>query len=61
VDLFNYDYRDDSISGGTSYGQENWGSVTCDDLDLCVRSALMRAKCIIKCLSVGRPLTPLRL
>lgn len=36
VDLFNYDFRDDGIPGGTSFGQENWGSVTCDDLSVCV-------------------------
>jgi hypothetical protein len=37
VDLFSYGYRDEDISGGTIFGQENWGSVTCDDLDSCVR------------------------
>jgi hypothetical protein len=38
VDLFNYGYRDEDIAGGTSFGQEDWGSVTCDDLDSCVRT-----------------------
>lgn len=35
-DLFNYNFNDESIPGGRSYGQQNWGSVTCDSLPYCV-------------------------
>jgi hypothetical protein len=36
VDEFNYGYDDESIPGGQSYGQPNWGRVTCDNLGVCV-------------------------
>lgn len=37
VDTFNFRFRDErSPGGGTDYGQQNWGDVTCDDLRYCV-------------------------
>lgn len=38
-DRFNYElYTDEQVpgGGGTSYGQRNWRSVTCDNIGLCV-------------------------
>ena len=37
-DVFNYGYKDENSpnNGGTSYGQEDWGDVSCDDLSTCV-------------------------
>lgn len=35
-DRFNYGFSDVDISGGTDYGQQNWGDVSCDDLQVCV-------------------------
>jgi hypothetical protein len=38
VDQFNYGEQNQDIgSGGTSYGQKSWDSVTCDELGKCVR------------------------
>lgn len=39
-DLFNYDYPSEPVpgDGGVDYGQPYWGSVTCDDIDTCVRN-----------------------
>lgn len=35
--VFNYGYKnEDKPGGGTSYGQEDWGDVSCDDLSTCV-------------------------
>ena len=37
-DLFNYGFSDNDIDGGTDFGQQNWGEVSCDDLETCVCS-----------------------
>ncbi|GKY98443.1 hypothetical protein MPSEU_000801800 [Mayamaea pseudoterrestris] len=34
-DLFYYGFSDVDIEGGTAYGQQNWGDVTCDNLEEC--------------------------
>jgi hypothetical protein len=37
VDQFNYGDQNQRIgNGGTSYGQQSWDSVTCDDVGECV-------------------------
>jgi len=37
-DLFNYRFTNEAVpgGGGTDYGQQNWGDVTCDSLRYCV-------------------------
>ncbi len=35
-DLFNYGSVDITENGVTSFGQENWGDVSCSDFDSCV-------------------------
>ena len=39
-DLFNYGMDTKAQDGGQSYGQSNWASVTCSDLNTCVSKTL---------------------